>query len=219
MKTNLGRIITSVFLLYTTTVFSQNYNLLNTFKNVAIDTTVSSLNRSIIGYDRKNNLPDSIVIHYFLENKKEKLYGTTEVYNMDENSYKDVPYKRKVNALFAKQISINIRLLCYWFEEIAYLSIYDIRKDTIVQSYNFCIPPNAGESFIHSTLYPNNSIFTVETKDKTLLKLTKIDTITYEFKEEKNIFTNDYISAEDVMAENEKYQNALKLLGIEQNVR
>jgi hypothetical protein len=178
---------------------------------------VNSLDASKMQSSYQKDLPDSLALRYFFNNKKEELYATTEAYNMDENTYKTVTYKRKVNALFSKKIALQKYVICYWLEQAAYLAIYDDSKDAITDSYVFCIPTDVGEYFTHSILFANNSIFTIETKEQTRLKLIDIDATTGKFVVRKNTLSDSYMVIEDVNPKNEKYKRALSLLGITQD--
>jgi hypothetical protein len=163
---------------------------------------------------RGKSIADALSIYYFFGSNKENLYAIGEAYNMDDNTYAEVTYKRIVEAIFSKTISNHVKILSYWLDGTNYLAIYNIAKDSIVSTYPFCIFPDEGESFTHSILFPNNYIFNVATTEKTRIKLIEVDTVSGQFIEHKNIIMEEIMIVEDISIINEKYQKALKVVGI-----
>jgi hypothetical protein len=119
-----------------------------------------------------------------------------------------------VEAIFSKTISNHVKILSYWLDGTNYLAIYNKTKDTIISTYPFCIFADEGEAFTHSILFSNNYIFTVETTEKTRVKLIEIDPDNERFIEHKNIVMEDFMVIENMSPNNEKYQKALKLASI-----
>jgi hypothetical protein len=207
-------LISLVCYLITTNCIGQGHNLLSFFDNIALDSIVNTMD--FAGKNiREKIIDDSLVIRYFLANKKENLHYLVEEYDMDDNTYSNVTYKRKVFGLFSKKVNSKVLLLCYWMDGINYLAIYNTKIDIISNIYKFRMPPEEGESFIQSILFPNNYVFTIETEVKTRVKLVEIDYVNGKFIERKNIIMDDIMYIEDVVDHtNEKYQKALKLIGI-----
>jgi hypothetical protein len=189
-----------------------SYDLLSFFNNIRQD---SIINTSDFG--NKNIqweiIDDSLVIRHFLSNKEEDLYYTVEEYNMDNNTYSNVIYKRKVFGLFSKKIDSSSVLICYYMDGVYYLSIFNMAINSIVANYKFGEFPDESESFTQSILFANY-IFTIETTEKTRAKLIEIDYINGKFNEHKNIIMDDFMIIEDMSPNNEKYNKALKLAGI-----
>ena len=210
-------ILFSICVLNLTGCPCQTPSLLSFFKEIQTDSIVNTLD-----FGQKNiykiDIADPISIYYFFNNDEENLYDTGEAYNMDDNTYTKVRYKRTVTAVFSKTID-SITILCYWLDRVNYLAIYNKTKDTIVSTYPFCIYTVAvGESFTHSMLFPNNYIFSIETTDETTVntkvKLIEIDYVNDRFIEHKNVMMESAIYIEDMQLNNEKYQRALELVGI-----
>jgi hypothetical protein len=195
-----------------TNCIGQKHDLLLFFDNIKQDSIVNSLDFGLNKIHKKN-IPDTISIYYFFENNENNLYGIEEVHDMEYNTYTEVKYKRTVTALFSKTINKFV-LLCYWLDGLNYLAIFDTTKDLIVATYPFCRLIGQGEEFLYSILFSNNYILCIETEEKTRVKLVKIDYVNGKFIERKNIIMNDTIYIEDVNPDNEKYQIALKLVGI-----
>jgi hypothetical protein len=196
------------------TVCAGQKDLLSFFYDIPKDSIVNTLDfgrKSIRG----KNIADTVSIYYFFENNKGNLYATGEAYNMDDNTYTQVKYKRIVEAIFSKTISKHLQILSYWLDGTNYLAIYNQTNDSIISTYPFCIfTDGAGESFTHSILFPNNYIFTVETAEKTRIKLIETDTVKKQFIEHKNIIMEGIMIIEDMLPANGKYQKALRLAGI-----
>ena len=203
----------SVCLFYVTNCAGQTNCLLPFFEEIQKDSTVNTLyffRENIHGED----IPDSVSVYYFFNNNKEKLYAIGEAYDMDDNTYTEYQYKRIVTALFSKTTD-TVTLLSYWLDGINYLAIYNRLKNRIVSTCTFDIPTEgAGEAFTHSILFPNNYIFTIETVEKTRVKLIEIDPVNERFIEHKNMIMENTIYIEDMSSVNEKYQKALELAGI-----
>jgi hypothetical protein len=205
--------IFSICCLIATNCTGQKHDLLSFFDNIKQDSIVNSLDFGLKNIFQKD-ITDSVSIYYFFENNEDNLYGIGEAYNMDYNTYTEVKYKRTVTALFSKKTNKFV-ILCYWIDEINYLAIYDVTRDFIVSTYPFCKPTTGqGEDFLHSILFANNYIFTIETTEKTRIKLIEIDYINGKFNEHKNIIMDDFMIIEDMSPNNEKYNKALKLAGI-----
>jgi len=195
----------------------QTHNLLSFFEEIQRDSTVNTLDFGLKNISGKD-ITDSVAIHYFFNNDKGKLYAEEEAYNMDDNTYKVVRYKRTVEAIFSKKID-TINILCYWIDAVNYLAIYNKTKDTIVSNYPFCVLNTAaGETFTHSVLFPNNYIFSIETTDdtttKTRAKLIEIDCVNERFIERKNVVLESAIIIENMDSNDEKYKRALNSVGI-----
>jgi hypothetical protein len=190
----------------------QHSTLLTFFNEVRADTILNTL--VINEYNDSKNIPDKFVIKYFLGENSDKLYNTDEAYNMDDNTYKTIRYKRTVKPIFFKKIN-DYALICYWLEEFLYLSTYDMKKDVIVDSYIFSVFYGISDEFTYSILFPNNYIFTIETTDKTRIKLVKIDYISKKFVEQKNIIMGEIVLIGDILRpDNENYKKAIELMGI-----
>jgi hypothetical protein len=199
--------------LITTNCIGQKRDLLSFFDNIKQDSTVNSLDFGLRKIHQKD-ITDAMSIYYFFGNNEDNLYGIEEAYNMDYNTYTEVKYKRIVSALFSKTINKFV-ILCYWLDEVNSLAIYDATKDLIGSTYPFCKLPNGqGEAFLHSILFSNNYIFSIETEAKTRVKLIEIDSVNGKFIERKNVMMNETMYIEDVNPGNEKYQTALNLVGI-----
>ncbi len=184
--------------------------LMSYFNEINKDSTINTLSFGKMGYNYQKDLSDEIIIRYFLKNKAD-LYRTIEIYNPDDNIYSDVKVKRVINALFCKKETHNMLLLCYWFGENAYLSMYDNTKDTLLDSYLFCVLPDEGEIFLHSILFADNYIYTVETRDEeTHLRYVKIDFEERKFVIIKDFVTKDYLVIEDLAYKRAKYIKALQ---------
>jgi hypothetical protein len=206
-------IIISMCLLHFLICNGQDSTLLTFFNEVKVDSIINALNIVKSKYNYNNDIPDKFIIKYFLGGNSDELYTTDEAYNMDDNTYRTIKYKRTVNAILSKKTKTSI-LICYWLDEYLYLSTYDIIKDTVRGSYIFCIPRTNSDEFTYSILFPNDYIFTIETTDKTNIKLIKIDYANGKFIEQKSIIMDDFMIIEDLSLNNEKYNKALKLAGI-----
>jgi hypothetical protein len=207
-------VIVFIYFLVTIECNGRNSDLLSFFNTIKEDSIVNTLDigrKSIKG----KIIDDILVIRYFLENKEENLYYIVEEYDMDDNTYSDVTYKRQVFGLFSKKIDSTV-LICYNMDGIYFLSIFNTVKDAIVSTYKFRESPDEDESFTQSILF-SNYIFTIETESNTHIKLVKIDYPNGKFIEHKNIIMDDFMIIEDVNPNNEKYQKALKLIGISEN--
>ena len=159
----------------------------------------------------KNNVPDSITLKYFFGNDTANMYYEMEDYSPDFDRYTSEVIKKIVCPLFYKQFD-RYYLICYKIVHIIYLSIYDIKRDSIISSYIVSdYTDEHGDQVTHSIIFPNNYIASVEIKwsGDYFYKLLKIDIDKKEFVLIKNIkFTNRNISVEEV------FKKTYQILGI-----
>jgi hypothetical protein len=192
----------------------QNNSFLSYFPDIEGDTIINTMREQDVYYKmaQKNNFPDSVSLRHFFDNDKDKMYGTEEGYNLDDDTYFTTSYIKKVCPLFKKR-NEDLYLLCYGIESVLYLAIYNPEIDKILNSFKVSdFSDDMGNVVTHSTIFPNNYIVTTQINDRTYYKLFKIDYNTLEFKELKSV------EAEDNKAEqNKKIKEAFSVLGITEN--
>jgi len=159
----------------------------------------------------KNNVPDSITLKYFFGNDTANMYYEVEDYSPDFNTYKTEVVKKLLCPLFYKKQK-DIYLICYDIDNIIYLSMYNIKQDTIISSYVVSdYTDEHGDQVTHSIIFPNNYIASVETKwgGDVFYKLIKIDIDKKEFVLIKNIKTSG-----KGLNDQEIYKKIHQILGI-----
>lgn len=172
------RVLTISLLIYLfIDVSCQKKTLMPYFPERTSDTLINTLQEQNHYYKRmdKFTLPDKIALKYFFNNDINEQNSIEEGYNVDENSYKTVKFKKKVCPLFL--INNNSRtILCYAIESCIYLAFYDINSDSISKSFKISdFSDDMGNIEIHSLVYPSGYIITVDVEDEIHYKLNKID--------------------------------------------
>ena len=161
----------------------------------------------------KNNVPDSITLKYFFGNDTANMYYEMEDYSPDFDRYTSEVIKKIVCPLFYKQFD-RYYLICYKIVHIIYLSIYDIKRDSIISSYIVSdYTDEHGDQVTHSIIFPNNYIASIELKwgGNVYYKLIKIDLDRGYFSVLKNIEALGTNKPYD-----EIYKNVFEILGINQ---
>ena len=152
-------------------------------------------------------IPDSIALKYFFNNNYSKMKGIEEGYNVDDHTYSEVSYIKRVNPIFKRRKGGTI-LLCYAIKSVFYLSLYDEPKNRISNTFVFAdFSEDVGDEVTHSIIFRNNLIVTLEYRDKVYCKLTKIDFKNHKFIEIKKLAANEGID----------FKEALPILGINEN--
>jgi len=211
-------ILFSICVLNTTGCFSQKNELLSFFEEIHRDSTINTLHLRQMGFNFKD-IPDPLAVRYFFDNNEDNLYAIGEAYNMDENTYTEVQYKRTVSAVFSKTIG-TIVILSYWLDGTTYLALFNKTKDSIVATMPFRIPrPAAGEAFLHSILFPSNYIFSIETTHEWTTVTTRVKLIEIDFDNEKFIEHNniELDSPMTISRFDMNFQELFELVGISED--
>jgi hypothetical protein len=166
-----------------------NKNLLDYFpdlqnENLIINTgTLWKLNTS-------NPLDTTIALKYFFNNDTKKMHYVYQAYNMDDNTYTDVPYIKEVYPLY-KIKKGDVYLLCYNLESVIDLIFYDYKNDKIIST--FTIGDDSDEYsniYTYSIIFPNNYIAAIKVTEKVYYILSKIDYEVHKFIELKRVEAN-----------------------------
>jgi hypothetical protein len=156
-----------------------------------------------------NNPLDTIItLKYFFDNDTKKMHYVYQAYNMDDNTYADVPYIKMVYPLY-KIKKNEFYLLCYNLESIIDLIFYDYKNDKIISV--FTIGDDSDEYsniYTYSIIFPNNYIATIKVTEKVYYILSKIDYEGHKFIELKKVEANRNQSDYAIM------NNAFEALGI-----
>jgi hypothetical protein len=194
------------------TSFSQELlKYFSTIKNDSIVDTGEMHIASLCSKYDENPLPDSITLKYFFNHDTANMYYKAVDYSTDFDTWHTSIIKKTTCPFFYKKFN-EYYLICYEIDYIIYLSIYDLKRDTILSSYVVCdYTDENGNQVTHSIIFPNNYIASVETNwdGDVIYKLLKIDIENKEFVIIKNIkFTNRSISIEEV------FKRTYQILGI-----
>jgi hypothetical protein len=169
-------------------------------ENLIMDT------RTLWHLNTQNPLDTVIALKYFFDNDTKKMHDIYQAYNMDENTYTDVPYIKEIYPLY-KIKHKEIYLLCYDLVSIINLMFYDYKNDKIIS--DFAIGDNSAyEEFLYSTIFPNNYIVTIDVTDKSYYILSKIDYETQKIIELKRL------KIDKNQTDNDLESNAFEALGI-----
>jgi hypothetical protein len=135
-----------------------------------------------------NNPLDTIIaLKYFFDNDTKKMHYIYQSYNMDDNTYTDVPYMKEIYPLYKIKYK-DVYLLCYKLESVTDLMFYDYKNDEIISV--FTAGDNSdeyGNIYTYSVIFPNNYIATIQFYDQVYYILYKIDYNTKKFIEVKKV--------------------------------
>ena len=141
----------------------------------------------------RKSLPDSISLKYIFDNNEIKMYGLEEGYNVDTDEYSTITYVKKVKPIFKKKVN-DYYLVCYGFESILYLSIYDPKLDKILSSIVISdFSDEMGNILTHSIVFPSSYIVKIKIENKIRYELIEIDYVVPKFELIKQVEVNNVI--------------------------
>jgi hypothetical protein len=184
-----------------------NKKLSDYFSNVQNENTIMNTG-SLWKLNTRNPLDTVVALKYFFDNDTKKMQDVYQAYNMDDNTYTDVSYTKKIYPLY-KIKNEGIYLLCYNLESIINLMFYDYKNDKIINV--FTIGDDSDEYsniYTYSVIFPNNYIVTIKVTEKAYYILSKIDYENRKFIELKRLETSRNQSDYEIM------NNAYEALGI-----
>ena len=176
-----------VFFLISNIKCQSTKNLLNFFPDIKKnDTIINTVNLLNAFYRSQHEIDERLSLKYFFHNKIEEMYDVEEGYNSDENSYTYTKYIKKVTPIF-KTEKDTLSLLCYGIKSKIFLSIYDIKNDNIISTLLIVEDSDEPDNYIHSVLFSNDFILTIQCREKGFYTLTQIDYLSKEFIKMKEI--------------------------------
>jgi hypothetical protein len=184
-----------------------NKKLLDYFPDLSTkDTIIESWQLFDAAVRCKTEIDTTVALKYFFNNDVNQMHDIDVGYNMDDNIYIYTPYTKKVEPLY-KIKEKDIYLFCYAINSVIYLTMYDYKNDKLGDVFIVVDETDYNWS-IHSTIFPNNYILTVNRENKAYYILSKIDCESRKFIELKKI------EIDKNQNDNDLWENAFEVLGI-----